>query len=150
MASVSEYENRPAEIRRAERNLPPPLPDAEIPSLFTAALIEACAATGIPLSEAECADLAQHLVSTAKEVVRRKRPVHRPENFSQKSLELQTRWNEETRSQATKHQQSWTSKEVDVLQTGLSDKEAAAVLGRTLYAVKTKRKKMRAAEKATS
>lgn len=59
---------------------------------------------------------------------------------TQKTIELRRRVNADTRDSATHHAQEWTSAQLEIImRPGLTAREAGALVGRTMQAVKNAR-----------
>lgn len=114
-------------------------------------LLAECLENRHDLTSEQRASLTEDLLPTVWQAIRIKRPIWRPVDWDEKDAAFKLRINEETRGKATNHAQPYTDAEIETLmRDDLTDQQIAETLGRSFYAVKTKRKKLRAAERGTA
>lgn len=113
-------------------------------------LLAECLAGVEDLTDRQRTSLTEELLPAMLRAVRIKRPIWRPADWAQRDAARKLRINKETREKATHHAQPYTDSEIETLmRDDLTDQQIAEALGRSFYAVKTKRKKLRAADRST-
>lgn len=111
-------------------------------------LLAGCLDARGDLTSQQRTSLAEDLLSVVWQAIRIKRPIWRPEDFDKRDGVYKQRINERTRSKATQHCQPYTSNEIETLmRDDMTDQQIAEALGRSFYAIKTKRRKIRAASR---